>query len=120
MSFEYSEESKVLSSINLGEKTQKILSLAEEAPAGEEILKEVIYVAQILLQKNISYGNSALEPVRVFSKSSTEEQLLVRIDDKLSRLKRGSEFPGDDTIIDLIGYLVLLLVSRSKTHDSVF
>jgi hypothetical protein len=45
----------------------------------------------------------------MFSKASPREQLLVRIDDKLSRLAHGSEFPGDDTIVDLAGYLVLLM-----------
>lgn len=65
-----------------------------------------------LLEKNEAYGNSALDPVRVFSKASAEEQLLVRIDDKLSRLARGGEYPGDDTLQDLLGYLVLLQVSR--------
>jgi hypothetical protein len=63
----------------------------------------------MLIQKNQSYGNSALEPLRMFSKASPREQLLVRVDDKLSRLVYGSEFPGDDTIVDLAGYLVLLL-----------
>jgi hypothetical protein len=68
----------------------------------------------MLIQKNTAYGNSALEPLRLFSKASPREQLLVRIDDKLSRLDRGGEFPGDDTIVDLAGYLVLLLA-----HDSL-
>lgn len=67
----------------------------------------------LLLAKNESYGNSALDPVRLFSKASPVEQLLVRIDDKLSRLARGGEYPGDDTVRDLAGYLVLLLVARS-------
>jgi chromosome segregation ATPase len=68
----------------------------------------------MLIKKNQSYGNSAFEPLRMFSKASTREQLLVRIDDKLSRLARSIEFPGDDTIVDLAGYLVLLLA-----HDSL-
>ena len=67
---------------------------------------------EILISKNQAYGNSALEPVRIFSKASTVEQLLVRIDDKLSRLSRGNEYPGDDTITDLMGYLVLLKIAK--------
>jgi hypothetical protein len=63
----------------------------------------------MLIKKNQSYGNSALDPLRLFSKASAREQLLVRIDDKLSRVECGGEFPGDDTIVDLAGYLVLLL-----------
>jgi hypothetical protein len=71
-----------------------------------------------LLEKNAAYGDSALHPVRVFSRASTEEQLLVRIDDKLSRLARGSgEYPGDDTLWDLCGYLVLLRIARSRTFQ---
>ena len=69
---------------------------------------------KLLVSKNKAYGDSALNPVRVFSKSSPVEQILVRIDDKLSRLARGSEYPGDDTIDDLLGYLVLLKIAKIK------
>lgn len=68
----------------------------------------------MLIAKNRAYGDSALEPVRVFSKSDTIEQLYVRIDDKLSRVQRGHEYPGDDTIFDLVGYLVLLLIAKER------
>ena len=64
----------------------------------------------MLIEKNKSYGNSALDPVRIFSSSDNVEQLKVRIDDKLSRFSRGREYPGDNDIDDLIGYLVLLIL----------
>jgi hypothetical protein len=38
----------------------------------------------MLLSKNASYGNSALEPVRIFSKADPVEQLKVRLDDKVA------------------------------------
>ena len=66
-------------------------------------------IKTMLLSKNAAYGNSALDPVRVFSRADTVEQLLVRIDDKLSRVKRGNS-AGEDVIFDLIGYLILLRV----------
>lgn len=69
-------------------------------------------IYDMLVEKNEAYGNSALDPVRIFSSASAEEQILVRIDDKLSRLQRGSEYAGDDTISDLIGYLILLQIAR--------
>lgn len=69
-------------------------------------------MAQFLIEKNRAYGNSALDPVRIFSKSDNIEQLMVRIDDKLSRFARGREFPGDNDVDDLLGYLVLLKVAR--------
>jgi hypothetical protein len=67
---------------------------------------------EFLIIKNNSYGNSALDPVRIFSKLNNVEQLLIRIDDKLSRFARGNEFPGDNDIDDLLGYLVLLKVAH--------
>lgn len=71
-------------------------------------------IQKMLIDKNRAYGDSALEPVRVFSKSDTIEQLYVRIDDKLSRVQRGHEYPGDDTIFDLVGYLILLLIAKER------
>jgi hypothetical protein len=74
-------------------------------------------IEEMLIAKNRAYGDSALEPVRVFSKTDTIEQLYVRIDDKLSRVQRGHEYPGDDTIFDLVGYLVLLLIAKERDEE---
>lgn len=81
--------------------------------AERELVAECLAVAEMLVQKNKSYGNSALDPVRIFSKASPVEQILVRIDDKLSRLSRGSA-DGEDVEKDLMGYLVLLRIARRK------
>jgi hypothetical protein len=80
----------------------------------EEITATCNDVRAMLLRKNAAYGDSALDPVRVFSKASTVEQILVRIDDKLSRLSRGAA-DGEDVEQDLIGYLVLLRIARKRT-----
>lgn len=69
-------------------------------------------MADLLVEKNAAYGNSALDPVRIFSKADAIEGLNQRIDDKLSRIARGSEYPGEDTVRDLIGYLVLRLIAE--------
>lgn len=97
-------------------KTDEIESLLESsarAPMGDAIVAECLAVAKVLVEKNAAYGNSALEPVRIFSKASPTEQILVRIDDKLSRLARGSA-AGEDVVLDLIGYLVLLRLSMRR------
>ena len=60
-------------------------------------------IADMLIEKNKSYGNSALDPVRIFSKADSLEQICVRIDDKLSRIKNGCNYANEDTINDLIG-----------------
>ena len=69
-------------------------------------------VGKLLEEKNAQYGDSALNPIRVFSKADATEQLKVRIDDKLSRLVRGNDSieSDEDVIKDLIGYLILLLI----------
>lgn len=66
-------------------------------------------MANFLIDKNESYGNSAFEPVGIFSQGNAEENLKVRIDDKLNRLMQGNEYAGDDTVKDLCGYLILLM-----------
>jgi hypothetical protein len=75
------------------------------------IAEECDAIKRLLLEKNAAYGDSAINPVRIFSNASPEEQILVRIDDKISRLQRGSPV-GEDVLFDLIGYLVLLRVAR--------
>lgn len=74
-------------------------------------------IGQLLIVKNTAYGDSALDPVRVFSRLTVEDALMVRVDDKLSRIARGSEFPGEDTLTDLIGYLVLLKIARGERDE---
>jgi hypothetical protein len=86
--------------------------LAINAPAGKDILNSSLEIAEMLIKKNISYGNSALEPVRIFSKADPKEQLMVRLDDKLSRIKNQESFPGDNDIDDMIGYLVLYKIAN--------
>lgn len=76
-------------------------------------------VKELLLQKNAKYGDSALNPVRVMSKASPVEQILVRIDDKLSRIKHGNILEDDeDVVLDLIGYFVLLKVALSIDYNN--
>lgn len=73
-------------------------------------------IKELLLSKNAKYGDSALNPVRVFSKASPVEQILVRVDDKLSRIKSGAGLIAndEDVLNDLIGYLVLLKIALNK------
>ena len=85
--------------------------LRELPESAVRIARECDRIKAFLVEKNLAYGNSATDPVRIFSNANTAEQLLVRIDDKLSRIQRGGEYPGDDTLLDLIGYLILLRVT---------
>lgn len=75
-------------------------------------------VGTMLAEKNRSYGDSALSPVRIFSQADPIEQLKVRIDDKLSRLARGRS-AGEDVVADLLGYLVLLQIAQKRAAAEV-
>ena len=69
-------------------------------------------ITKMLIEKNRKYGNSALKPQRIFSKASAVEQIKVRIDDKLSRMKNQQNDEDEDVISDLIGYLILLKIAK--------
>lgn len=71
-------------------------------------------VKEMLLEKNRKYGDSALHPVRIFSKASSVEQILVRLDDKLSRLCTRAIDEDEDVVIDIIGYLILLKIALEE------
>jgi len=73
-------------------------------------------VRALLLAKNAAYGDSALNPVRVFATSGPLEQLKVRIDDKIKRIQTGGD--TEDSELDLLGYLVLLRIARLQCGSS--
>lgn len=83
----------------------------------EQFISEVDSVVNeirtMLIQKNAVYGDSVLNPVRIFSKADPLEQLKVRLDDKLSRLARGSD-AGEDVIGDCIGYLIMYKIQLNR------
>jgi len=80
----------------------------------------LIEIKELLIAKNIKYGNSALEPLGVFSQLSAKQGLLVRIDDKLKRIKNGSlDRDDEDVINDLIGYLVLLKIHATQGENKL-
>jgi hypothetical protein len=87
--------------------------LSRGAPSGLNILDTCHEIAHMLIEKNKSYGDSAIKPIRIFSSADNLEQLKVRIDDKLNRIKNAEGYPGDNDIDDLIGYLVLYKVAKS-------
>lgn len=80
----------------------------------EQVLNDI---KELLLAKNESYGDAALNPVRIFSKASATEQLKVRLDDKLSRLARGREdLIIEDVLLDFTGYLVLYKIAELRAN----
>ena len=81
----------------------------------EQDLNDVLSdIGQMLLEKNRKYGDAALNPKRIVSKSSAVEQIKVRIDDKLSRIANQQNDEDEDVFKDLLGYLVLLEIAKRR------
>ena len=89
---------------------------ANTGKTGVKIVETIDELKLMLLDKNANYGDSALNPIRIFSKADTTEQIKVRIDDKLNRLMQGNDIleTDEDVIKDLIGYLALLLINMRE------
>jgi len=59
-----------------------------------------------------------LSPCNIFSKQSAADSLCARIDDKLMRIKnKGIYDATEDTVKDLMGYLVLLLIALEEKEN---
>ena len=85
----------------------------------QEVYQVLSEITEMLIAKNQKYGNSAIEPLGIFSELTPEEGLKVRIDDKLKRIKNGSLDKDDEDVInDLIGYLVLLKILHRKDQPN--
>lgn len=72
----------------------------------------------LLVEKNIRYGNSALEPSNVFYKGDSVSSILIRMDDKVNRLRESDSVRLND-IVDLIGYGHLYLISKGITSEEI-
>jgi hypothetical protein len=85
----------------------------------ELIFEECKNIRDILLNKNAAYGNSAAEPINIFSKAGPLDQINDRLDDKLKRIKYGKEYAGEDAELDIIGYLILKRCVRRYVTNGV-
>jgi hypothetical protein len=104
----------LLARVQLRVRVEALIEASAEAPSGLAIVEECLALAEMLVEKNTKYGDSALDPIRVFSKADPVEQIRVRIDDKLNRLMKGVGVEDEDTVSDLIGYLVLLRIAARR------
>ena len=82
----------------------------------EQLIEEICEsMKDLLIEKNRNYGDSATNPSNIFSKQSAVDAICARIDDKLMRISnKGITDETEDTVSDLIGYLVLLKVALIK------
>ena len=96
----------------------------EGLPPTQQKIHEIMgAMKDLLLYKNQKYGDSALNPIGIFTKhlKGVDEKtasILVRIDDKLSRVENADTLRKND-ICDLIGYLTLLNIAIGTTAEDI-
>ena len=86
----------------------------------DKIIEITNSMQDLLLYKNEKYGDSALSPNNVFYKGDSTNSILIRLDDKIGRIKNNSDsVPRINDVCDVIGYCVLLLASMNVTSEDI-
>ena len=86
----------------------------------EKIIEISDSMKDLLLYKNEKYGDSALSPDNIFYKGDSTNSILIRLDDKIGRVKNNPDStPRVNDICDIIGYCVLLLASMNVTSEDI-
>lgn len=67
--------------------------------------------ADFLIEKNNRYGDSALNPTKIFSEIDAGSQIRTRLDDKLQRIANSDELRKND-VCDVFGYVALLMIEN--------
>lgn len=95
----------------------------EKTETQERIAEILDGMKDLLLYKNQKYGDSAINPLCIFTKhiktsNTNTASILVRLDDKLSRVKNADELRTND-VADILGYCSLLLISMGVTPEDI-
>lgn len=86
----------------------------------EKIIEIMDSMKDLLLYKNEKYGDSALSPNNIFYKGDSTNSILIRLDDKIGRIKNNPDsLPRMNDVCDIIGYCTLLLVSMNISTEDI-
>ena len=81
-----------------------------------DLEETLVEIKNMLLEKNRKYGDAALNPKRIFSRAGVQEQIKVRLDDKISRLANQQTDEDEDPATDMLGYLILLKIAAKREN----
>ena len=77
-------------------------------------------IEDLLIDKNKKYGDSALNPLNIFSACNASTSIKVRLDDKLKRIANaGLVEDTEDTLIDIAGYIILLMIAKDNEGNNI-
>ena len=107
----------------VGLKKEKYMIKENEALLTEtqkKIVEITDSIKDLLLYKNQKYGDSAINPKKIFYKGDSTNSILIRLDDKLGRVMSNTEEkPRVNDVADIIGYCTLLLISMGVTSEDL-
>ena len=109
----------VVSAINLADQMSK--SPWGDLPLTQQKIHEILgAMTDLLLYKNQKYGDSAINPKKIFYKGDSTNSILIRLDDKIGRVMSNTEEkPRINDVCDIIGYCTLLLISMGVTAEDI-
>ena len=91
---------------------QEVIDNIKTATATQNKIDSVFQsLSRLVQEKNRRYGDSAIKPLRIFSKLPEDEGIKIRLDDKLNRIINAGEIRKNDAV-DIMGYLCLYCVSK--------
>ena len=94
--------------------------MTERTETQQKIVELTEAMRDLLLYKNEKYGDSALHPERIFHKGNAVSSILIRLDDKLSRvMENNDQLPRINDVADIIGYCTLLLVGMGAKKEDI-
>lgn len=94
--------------------------MTETADTQDKIIEITEAMRDLLLYKNEKYGDSALHPKRIFHKGNAVSSILIRLDDKLSRvMENNDQLPRINDVVDIIGYCTLLLIGMGAKKEDI-
>ena len=86
----------------------------------DKIKQKCQLLEDLLVRKNDAYGDSALEPLGVFSSANASSGIKVRLDDKLKRIANAGLIEDtEDTLIDIAGYIILLMIAKDNESNNI-
>ena len=105
-------------------KTTKATKVSANSSGLTDTQKKIVEITDglqdLLLYKNQKYGDSALHPQHIFYKGDNINSILIRLDDKISRVINSTEpLPRDNDTLDIAGYLVLLECAKGVTAEDI-
>tara|TARA_R100000315_G_C5220424_1_gene132403 strand:- start:607 stop:981 length:375 start_codon:yes stop_codon:yes gene_type:complete len=86
----------------------------------KKLIRKCNDLKDLLLDKNDAYGDSALNPVGIFSRLKATEAIKIRLDDKLKRIANvGVNDETEDTLMDCAGYMILLMIAIDNESNDI-